>query len=257
MPGRDQTPPGASYTDRVASDGGRLSLRNLLHYLWEQADLNRWHPGFAGKRHWATVRRHLLAAASSMVTRNDTLLHKLYLPEVFTVEQRDAINARRLAQWTPALAQHARVSQLMLLIGEVKEIVPSRYGFKIIIKHLPDQAFAIDERLYRRLEHRFANELELWGTDDTARLAIIATFSVTHTGLPCIDTLSLMALSSEWIPIASGYDAHLVRTLVHGQRSFIKTQRYNQRETTEVASAVLTDTGEAVIMAPIAQQTLA
>jgi hypothetical protein len=139
----------------------------------------------------------------------------------------------------------------------VYQCLPSRYGFKIVIKHVPDQSFAIQERLYRQLEHHFANELELWGTDDTARLAIIATFSVTHTGLPCIDTLSLMALSSEWIPIASGYDAHLVRTLVHGQRSFIKTQRYNQRETTEVASAVLTDTGEAVIMAPIAQQTLA
>lgn len=257
MPARTQTPRGASHRDRLVSDGCKLSLRNLLHYLWEQADLTRWHPGFAGKRHWATVRRHLLAAAAPMVTRNDTLLHKLYLPEAFSVEKRDAIKARRLAQWTPALAQPGRVSQLMLLIGEVKEIVPSRYGFKIVIKHVPDQSFAVQERLYRQLEHHFANELELWGTDDTIRLAIIATFGVSQAGLPCIDTLSLMALTSEWIPIANGYEAHLVRALIHDNRCFIKTQCYNGRKTAEVASAVLTDTDEAVVMAPNAQQTLA
>jgi hypothetical protein len=37
---------------------------------------------------------------------------------------------------------------MMLLIGEVKEIVPARRGYSCVIKHVPDQAFAIDEPLY-------------------------------------------------------------------------------------------------------------
>lgn len=249
MPGRSQTPRACGRGDSTASEGTKLSLRDLLYYLWNQADLTRWHPGFAGKRTWSTVRRHLLAAAAPMVARGDPLLHRLYLPEVFSVEQRDAINARRLAQWTPALAQPGRVNPLMLLIGEVKEIVPSRFGFKAVIKHVPDQAFAIDERLYRRLERRFATELELWGADDAVRLTIIATFGVTNGGLPCIDALSLMTLSTEWIPIANGFEGHLVRALVHDRRSFVKACNYNRRTDSDMACALLTDTGEVVELA--------
>lgn len=248
MPGRLQMLPANVASDSVASAGTRLSLHGLLQYLWTQAELTRWHPGFNGKRQWATVRRHLQAAATPMVARGDSLLHRLYLPEVFSVEQRDAINTRRLAQWTLALAQPGKANPLMLLIGEVKEIVPSRFGFKAVIKHVPDQAFPIDERLFRRMERHFATELELWGADDAVRLIIIATFWVTHGGLPRIDTLSLMALSPEWIPITSRYEAYLVRTLVHDQRSFVKTLSYNLRAGTAMPSAVLTDSVDAVEM---------
>ena len=68
------------------------------------------------------------------------------------------INVRRLAQWQHAVAAPGKAQHLMLLIGEVKEIVPARYGFKAIVKHMPDQAFAIDEQLYRRLGRRFEPE---------------------------------------------------------------------------------------------------
>ncbi len=33
-----------------------------------------------------------------------------------------------------------------MLIAEVKEIVPARYGFKAVVKHVPDQAFALRSR---------------------------------------------------------------------------------------------------------------
>jgi hypothetical protein len=33
--------------------------------------------------------------------------------------------------------------------------MPSRYGFKAVMKLVPDQAFAVDEQLYRRLGRRF------------------------------------------------------------------------------------------------------
>ena len=49
--------------DSVRTDGSRLTLRGTLHYLWEQAQLNRWTPGMAGKRSWYVVRKHLLLSS--------------------------------------------------------------------------------------------------------------------------------------------------------------------------------------------------
>ena len=170
--GRSAAPAAGGDSDSVASGGTRLSLRALLHYLWDQAELTRWHPGFAGKRNWGTVRSHLLRAAEHKIARGDALRGRLYVPEMFSVEERDAINARRLAQWQHAVAAPGRPQQLMLLIGEVKEIVPARYGYRCVIKHVPDQAFAIDEPLYRRLGRRFDAELALWGSADSVHMVI-------------------------------------------------------------------------------------
>ena len=134
-------------SDSVATDGTKLSLRGLLHYLWDQAELTRWKPGFAGKRSWAIVRKHLLIAAENKIARGTALQSRLYIPEVFTVEHRDEINARRMSHLMHAAGKPKGPRPLMLLIGEVKEIVPARYGFKAVIKHVPDQPFALDEQL--------------------------------------------------------------------------------------------------------------
>ena len=102
LPGRSQMPPVGSETESVSSDGTKLSLRGLLHYLWDQAELTKWHPGFAGKRTWGTVRRQLLSASEDKFARGDSLRSRLYIPETFSVDHRDAINARRLAKWSTA-----------------------------------------------------------------------------------------------------------------------------------------------------------
>lgn len=241
MPGRSQIPPAGGDSDSVTSDGAKLSLRGLLHYLWDQAELTRWHPGFAGKRTWGTVRKHLLLAAEDKVTRGGSLRSRLYIPEVFSVEQRDAINARRISLWSQAVAVPGKQQQLMLTIAEIKEIVPARYGFKAVLKHLPDQAFALDEQIYRRLARRFERELALWGTADDIHMVMIATFSVAAAGIPTVVELSLMPVTRHWLPVEDGFEKQLVDRLVVDGRSFVKGLRYNLSEGSELASATLTD----------------
>jgi hypothetical protein len=241
MPGRSQLPPAGGDSDSVASDGSRLSLRGLLHYLWDQAELTRWHPGFAGKRSWATVRRHLLHAAEHKVARGGSLRARLYIPEVFSVEQRDAINARRMSLWSQAVAVPGKQQQLMLTIAEIKEIVPARYGFKAVVKHVPDQAFALDEQMYRRLARRFERELALWGAADDIQMAMIATFSVAPAGIPTIVELSLMPVTRHWLPVEDGFEKQLVDRLMVDGRSFVKGLRYNLGAGSEIASATLID----------------
>lgn len=239
--GRTTMPVAGNASDSVASHGTKLSLRGLLHYLWDQAELTRWQPGFAGKRSWGTVRRHLLQAAENKIARGDSLRARLYVPEAFSVDQRDAINARRMAQWSQAAAAPGKPQQLMLLIGEVKEIVPARYGFKAVVKHVPDQGFALDEQAYRRLGRRFEPQLALWGAADDIHMVMIATFSVGAAGVPTIMELSLMPATRQWLPVEDAFEKQLVEKLVGDGRSFIKGLRYNLGTASALACATLTD----------------
>ena len=239
--GRTTMPVAGNASDSVASHGTKLSLRGLLHYLWDQAELTRWQPGFAGKRSWGTVRRHLLQAAENKIARGDSPRARLYVPEAFSVDQRDAINARRMAQWSQAAAAPGKPQQLMLLIGEVKEIVPARYGFKAVVKHVPDQGFALDEQAYRRLGRRFEPQLALWGAADDIHMVMIATFSVGAAGVPTIMELSLMPATRQWLPVEDAFEKQLVEKLVGDGRSFIKGLRYNLGTASALACATLTD----------------
>jgi Protein of unknown function (DUF1173) len=243
--GRATMPAPGSPSDSVASDGSKLSLRGLLHYLWDQGELTRWQPGFAGKRSWGTVRKHLLLAAENKVARGEALRRRLYIPEPFSIEQRDALNARRVAQWNHAVATPGKPQHLMLLVGEVKEIVPARYGFKAVVKHVPDQAFALDEQLYRRLGRRFDSELALWASADTVHMVVIATFGVSDAGIPAIGEMSLMPVTPQWLPIEDSFERQLVERLVADGRAFIKGLRYNLHRDQCLATATLTDTGTA------------
>jgi hypothetical protein len=239
--GRSTMPPANGDSDSVASSGTKLSLRGLLHYLWDQAELTRWQPGFAGKRSWGTVRKHLLQAAENKIARGDSLRSRLYIPEVFSVDQRDAIVSRRMAQWSQAAAVPGKRQHLMLLIGEVKEIVPARYGFKAVIKHVPDQGFALDEPLYRRLGRRFEPELALWGAAEDIHMVMIATFSVSAAGVPTIAELSLMPATPQWLPVENAFEKQLIERLVGEARSFVKGLRYNLPPGRALAIATLTD----------------
>lgn len=217
----------ADAVDPVSIDETGSELLELLHCLWHEAELTRWHPGFAGKRTWATVRRRLLMAAESRTAHLPSLNARLYIPEMFSVEHRDAINARRLTQWAHAASIPGKSPRLLLMIGEVKAIVPARCGYKAVIKHVPNQAFVLDEHIYRQLGRRFATELSLWGASDTLHMVAIATFDVNDAGVPTVQKLSLMPVTGEWLPIDDAFDGELVSRFVHEARNFAKVLRYN------------------------------
>lgn len=243
LPGRAAQPTSASASSSVVAQGQRLGLRALLHYLWDQAELTHWKPAFAGRRSWSTVRRHLLQAADNKFVHGHPLLASLYIPEVFAVELRDAIQSRRQRLWAHGAPRHGQPQALMLMVAEVKDIAPARYGCKAVLKHLPDQAFALDEALYRRLGRCFEHELSLWGTEPDLHLLMIATFRVDEAGTPGIVELSLMLTTAQWLPVDDGWDRQLVGALVRQGRSFIKSLRYNTPGNQALVCASLLDCG--------------
>jgi hypothetical protein len=237
---RSIDPAKALDTDSVATDGARLTLRGLLQYLWDEAELTRWQPEFAGKRTWATVRKHLLQASTGKIVRGRRLIDLLYVPEVFAAERRGEINARRLRQWMQAELSESR--GLMIAIAEVKELCPARFGFRAVLKHVPDQAFLLDQQLYRRMEKRFERELSLWGTADAMHMLVIATFAARARGVPEVQALSLLPVTSQWLPVEDAVELQLLDRLVREGRRFKKTLHYGCCASGSLAAAVLLDT---------------
>lgn len=132
--------------------------------MWRDAELTRWRPGFEGRRSWATVRRHLLASAAIQDPEDQVIRRRLYIPECFRVDDREAIRTRRLASWSRALEASTDDGR-MFLIGEFKKIDPARQNFEMFIKHVPDQAFELPDRLYRWISQGLTDEMSLWGSN--------------------------------------------------------------------------------------------
>ena len=70
---------------------------------------------------------------------------------------------------------------------------------------------------------------------------------------PTIEELSLMPVTSQWLPVEDSFEEQLVEMLVRAGRSFVKGLRYNMPPGQLLASAILTDAGEspcALFIAP-------
>jgi hypothetical protein len=238
--GRAAPAPSGAAADTVRPDGAKLTLRGTLHYLWEEAGLNRWYPAMEGKRSWYVVRKFLLQAAAGKVSKGEPLGRSLYVPESFSLENSAGITQRRIAHMAE-LAASKKARKLMIAIGEVKEIAESRYGFKIVARHLPDFPFMLSEDLHRRLQKRFVNELALWDSIEESHLVFIATFGLNPTGIASIETLAVIVVSSKWIPFEHAYDKLMLDALTAHKRRFVKGLRYNLAENKPLACAVLAD----------------
>lgn len=241
MPARKPQEKTGQEEDSVRTDGSKLTLRSTLHYLWEEAGFNRWSPAMEGKRSWYTIRKHLQQAADDKLVKGKALSERLYIPETFSSERKEAIKQHWLGIVSRMGVQSNGPRQLMLMIGEIKDIVPARYGRRIVIKHAPDIHFLAGDDLYKRLEKRFSDDLMLSDLDDV-HLLTISTFSVTVAGYAIIEEMALMTVTGNWIPFENIHEKALIDMLCENKRRFTKGLRYNLPRTKPLASMVLTDT---------------
>ena len=233
----------------VKTDGSKLTLRALLHYLWDQAEFNRWRPGMAGKRNWAVIRKFLTEATDGKTAKGKPLSDILFIPEMFRSEREAEITQRRAAFMHRAATTEGTRRLLLMLIGEVKEIAPARFGHRMVVKHLPKFPYLLNDDVHRRLSAKFANELSLWGAMPEAHLIAIATFELGPTGVASIESIALMIVNENWIPFENTYDAALLDALTRERASFLKGLRYNLGVDRPLASVVLReDDAEPVAM---------
>jgi hypothetical protein len=228
----------------VKSTGQKLSMRGLLHVLWDRAELTHWHPKMAGKRSWFVVRRALLEAAASCKAKQEALPHVLFVPETFRLEDKEDLRARRRA----ALERVYRSrDELMVVVGEIKEIAPAHGAERIVLRHVGDMPFVMDPDMARRFHKRFAGELALWQAqhgNQQATSSLPARSRGGSEGTFDLIEVALMPVTGEWLPYETSDEQYLIAKAVAEKRRFVKGLRVNLDADTPIASLVLKDTGE-------------
>ncbi|MGK9086108.1 DUF1173 domain-containing protein [Brucella intermedia] len=204
----------------------KLSLKALLHYLWEAGELTEWRSTWKGKRGWGRVRASLLHAAARMITRRGLLSEILFVPEVFRVEDREGIATRRAAVFKRVEANGVVPRKLMLIVAEVKEFSPARDGQKVFVRHMPFPLM-IEESTWQRFTTRHEAELQLWRSNESFHLIVIATFGVSAAGIAAIEDIAPMVVNEHWLPIEDVHEAKLLEKLCQLKRKSVKGQRFN------------------------------
>lgn len=243
-PGKTPPAPSDKESTSVKADTTKLTLRSTFDYLVDQAGFNRWSPRMEGKRSWGVFHKYLTHAAGNKKAKKADLASLLYIPEPFFIDRKADIARARELKLAPLASQAGGKRKLMMLIAEVKELAPGRFGHKLIAKHLADFHFAIPDDLHKRLLKRFAAELNGWEAAPNSHLLVVATFGLGAGGYATIEEAALVLVSENWIPYEDSREKELLDALTQQRRSFIKGLRYQLRSTKPMAAAVLTDTVE-------------
>lgn len=230
----------------VRSEPAKLSLRGILHYLFDQSRLTHWSPAMAGKRNWWVVRKHLLLAAEGKVTKGAGLRDRLFIPEPFTLDRKVDIARRRQGVFGPLAIADKGAYPLMLLIAEVKELGRGRSGGRLLIKHMPESPFSLSEVLYGRVTRRFAREIDLWNAVESSHLIVAAVFGVSAAGTASVEELSLMNVDERWLPFDDMSEKDLLDAAVQQGRRFVKSLRYNAAASVVMPALVLSDVQETI-----------
>jgi hypothetical protein len=226
--------------DTVQSDPKKISLKSLLHYLYEDAGLNKWSPKMAGKRNWHVVRKYLANAAKNKVAKKNNLSERLFIPETFNMDDKERL-AFQARQFLKNLTPVKHKKPIGIIIGEVKDIETARYGYKLLIKHLASTPLFFGEEVFKQASKHFSQELDLFQKDETTHLLAIASFFVSDSGNPQVDNLSFMIVDKHWLPFESLDERQLIDNLIEKKRHFIKCLRYNLGKEAMMASTVITE----------------
>jgi hypothetical protein len=222
----------------IRSEPRKLSLRAMLHYLWEAGELTEWRSTWAGRRGWGRVRTSLINAATQMTARGGPLSDMLFVPEVFHPDDKDGIAARRAAALKNVQATGSGPRKLMIIVAEVKELSAAREGQRIVVRHMPFPLM-IEEGAWRRLAARYEIELELWRSSEAFHMIVIATFSVSTAGIASVEEVALMVVNEHWLPFDDIHELRLLEKLSHLKRKSVKGLRFNLPRDAPIVSVTL------------------
>ncbi|CAH0353454.1 DUF1173 family protein [Aquabacterium sp. CECT 9606] len=222
----------------------RMSLRALMHFLFERAGFNRWSPAMEGKRNQGVLHKYLLGAAEDVMVKGVALSERLYVPEAFN-EATKAQAAQRRRDKLAVLRPHEGQSPLAVVIGEFKTSEATALGRRLWIKHMPDAPLLVATKTWERIERVFAPMFEARDADNgyTVRLVLAALIRARREHTYEIDAASLMLTSEHWIPIEGVHELPLVHALVAQQRRFVKPLRYDAKSAGPFPNALLLDVG--------------
>ncbi|RCW66897.1 uncharacterized protein DUF1173 [Pseudorhodoferax soli] len=235
-------PPGER--GEVANPRARMSLRAVLHYLFERAGFNRWTPAMAGKRHQGVLHKYLMEVAAGIAVKGVPLADRLYVPERFDERRMAEVAVRRSEKLAITHPQDG-CAPMALMVGDFKCCEPGDLARRLWIRHMPDLPLLLAPQGWQRLVRVHRPLLEAHDADGGRRLRLVVAALVrAHRSLGFeIDTACLMLTSRDWIPLEGLSELTLVEALVAQQRRFFKPLRYDAPTAALFANALLLDAG--------------
>ncbi|MES2956687.1 MAG: DUF1173 family protein [Pseudomonadota bacterium] len=226
----------------------RISLHEVMHFLFERARFNRWTPAMEGKRNQGVLHKYLTEAAQDVRARGVSLAQRLYVPEPFSEATHSEAVRRRRAR-LDVLRPIDGCSPLALVLGEFKTIDTRGSNHRVWIRHMPDVPLLVAGKTWRRIEKGFAPLFEARdaGSGGRVRLIMAALIRARREHTYELDAASLMLTSEHWIPVEGVHELPLVQMLVRQQRRFLKPLRYDARAASRFANVLLLDAGAAPI----------
>ena len=198
VPGRAGVSREPAEPSEVGRTRRRMSLRALMHFLFERAGFNRWSPAMTGKRNQAVLHKYLMQAAEAIQVKGEPLSNRLYVPEAFN-ETAKAEQAERRRARLSVLQPHDGRQPLALVLGEFKGWESAPAGARIWIRHMPDAPLLADARTWARVQRGFAPLFEALDSDGGRglRLMLAALIRARREHTYEIDLASLMLTSEE------------------------------------------------------------
>lgn len=226
----------------------RMTLRALLHFLFERAGFNRWSPAMAGKRNQGVLCKYLQEAAEEIMVKGVPLAQRLYVPEPFSETAKAEVAGRRREKLA-VLRPHDGQTPLAVVVGDYKGNDVTAQGRRVWIRHMPDAPLLIAARNWERIERVFAPLFEARDADTghPVRLVMAALIRARREYTYEIEAVSLMLTSEQWIPLEGVHELPLIIALVAQHRRFVKPLRYDARSATAFPNALLLDAGPAPV----------
>lgn len=212
-----------------------MQLLGLLHFMWDQAEINVWHPAFERKKPrgsgWLGYR---LDAVSGRIRAGKTMLNEVMLIPGHRDGTYGKLNLQKLRAATKNKKRMVLVSQLASWTEKAEARMNAMLPLGLF-GGFPELYLPRDVR--ERCENSFGRELGHWRKG--ARVMVIAeteppvTTFRTVDGKPVPSTrsevidLALMVVSPRYIPLDSGHEAVIENKLWAEQRAFLKPLRYD------------------------------
>ena len=231
----------------VGTPHHRMSLRAVMHFLFERAGMNRWYPSMEGKRNQGVLHKYITEAAEEVLTKGLRLSERLYVPEPFS-EATHAQTAQRRRSKLAVLEspQDDHRFNMALVLGEFKGSEVGDAGRKIWIRHMPDAPLLIDAKAWERIVRVYGNLLQARDADAVhkPRVVIGALIYAKREHIYQVDTASFMLTTEQWIPVEGLHELDFIAALIEQKRRFVKPLRYDAKTAAAFPNALLLDAGE-------------
>jgi hypothetical protein len=136
----------------------------------------------------------------------------------------------------------------MILVGEVKTLMPANSKCQVIFKHIPDFQFSMSREVFQRIDCQFNKILNLWRPGDDHLLSMsIVQFDDLYN--PTILDITLTLTNRQWLPFKDSMERYLLQGMIDKGRSFVEVLRIDAPMDEPLPFLVLKDTNE--ILTPV------